>query len=92
MILAFFRKSSTCHTLKDLEKDVPKACSGLNSMAVKDLIKELTDENKVRVEKIGSGNWYWCWAGEEARERKNQIALLEYETSSCLRHPHLSSR
>ena len=91
MILAFFRKSRTCHTLKDLEKDIPKACSGLNSMAVKDLVKELTDENKVRVEKIGSGNWYWCWAGEEAKERKNQIAMLEYELSARLRSQHILS-
>jgi Mnd1 HTH domain len=46
-------------------------------MQVKDLIKELTDEKKVKVEKIGSGNWFWCWAGEEAREKKLAIAQLE---------------
>ena len=46
-------------------------------MQIKDLITELTDENKVKVEKIGSGNWYWCWAGEEARDKKNMVAQLE---------------
>ena len=46
-------------------------------MGVKDLIKELTDESKVKVEKIGSGNWYWCWAGEEANEKRNIIRQLE---------------
>lgn len=28
-------------------------------MKVNDFLKELRDENKVRVEKIGSVNWYW---------------------------------
>ena len=84
MILAYFRRSRTCHTLKELEKALPPVAS-INSMTVKDVIKELTDENKVRVEKIGSGNWYWCWAGEEARQKKNVIAQLE----SVRPYPHL---
>ena len=76
MVLTWFRNSRTCHTLKDLEIELPKVAS-INKMLVKDVMKELTDENKVRVEKIGSGNWYWCWAGEEAREKKNIVAQLE---------------
>ena len=59
-------------------------------MAIKDLIKDLTDENRVKVEKIGSGNWYWCWAGEEANEKKKMVAQLEYvrsnSTSYCCLH------
>lgn len=47
-------------------------------MQIRDLIKELTDENKVKVEKIGSGNWYWSWAGEDAKNRKNMVVYLEY--------------
>ncbi len=74
--MTWFRNSRTCHTLKDLESELPKVAS-INKMLVKDVIKELTDENKVRVEKIGSGNWYWCWAGEEAQEKKNVVAQLE---------------
>ena len=47
-------------------------------MAVKDLIKDLTDENKIKVEKIGSGNWYWCWAGEEMEEKQKILERLKY--------------
>jgi hypothetical protein len=75
-ILRYFRQSGTCHTLKDLESALPSAAS-VHKMQIKDLIKELTDEDKVKVEKIGSGNWYWCWAGEEARDKKNVVAQLE---------------
>jgi metal-sulfur cluster biosynthetic enzyme len=63
--------------LKDLENALPSAAS-VHKMQVKDLLKELTDENQVKVEKIGSGNWYWCWAGEEARDKRNMVAQLQY--------------
>lgn len=63
--------------MKDLENALPSAAS-VHKMQVKDLLKELTDENQVKVEKIGSGNWYWCWAGEEARDKRNMVAQLQY--------------
>ena len=75
--MEYFRRSQTCHTLKDLEANLPTAAN-VNKMQVKDMIKELTDESKVKVEKIGSGNWYWCWAGEELREKQDTLAQLEY--------------
>lgn len=64
MILDYLHRSRTCHTLKDLEKLLPTVAS-INSMQVKDYIQALHDDNKIHVEKIGSGNWYWSWAGEE---------------------------
>ena len=79
-ILRYFQRSGTCHTLKDLENALPSAAS-IHKMQVKDLIKELTDENQVKVEKIGSGTWYWCWAGEEARDKRNMVAQLQYVLS-----------
>ena len=39
-------------------------------MQVKDYIQALVDDGKLRVEKIGSGNWYWAWCGEEKKERE----------------------
>ena len=47
-------------------------------MQVNGFLKELRDENKLRVEKIGSVNWDWYWAGEEVRKRKNVVAQLEW--------------
>ncbi|KAI5307861.1 hypothetical protein KEM55_007214, partial [Ascosphaera atra] len=42
-------------------------------MQVKDYIQALHDENKIHVEKIGSGNWYWVWANEE----KTQLVKIK---------------
>lgn len=53
--------------------------ASINAMQVKDYIQALTDENKVHVEKIGSGNWYWAWAGEEKREKEKVREGLERE-------------
>ncbi|EFW15962.1 conserved hypothetical protein [Coccidioides posadasii str. Silveira] len=68
LILTHLRSTRTCHTLKDLEKMLPSVAS-INSMQIKDYIQALVDDNNVRVEKIGSGNWYWAWAGEEKKAR-----------------------
>lgn len=63
-ILAYFHKSGVAHSIKDLEKALPFVAS-INGMQVKDYLQALSDENKIKVEKIGSGNWYWAFAGEE---------------------------
>ena len=52
--------------------------ANVHKMVVKDLIKDLTDESKVKVEKIGSGNWYWCFAGEEMEEKQKVLEQLQY--------------
>jgi hypothetical protein len=64
MNLTRFRDSRTCHPLKGLGAPLAEAAS-VNKMQVNDFLEELRDENKVRVEKIGSVNWYWYlgWGG-----------------------------
>jgi hypothetical protein len=56
--------------LKDLEKMLPSVAS-INGMQVKDYIQALVDDNKIRLEKIGSVNWYWSFPSDERREREN---------------------
>ena len=46
---------------------------------VPDYIQNLQDENKIRVEKIGSGNWYWSFASEDKKTREK--ALVEAESA-----------
>lgn len=41
---------------------------------MKDYLQALQDDNKIRVEKIGSGNWYWSFPSEE---KKSKEAALE---------------
>lgn len=53
--------------------------ASINGMLVKDYVQALTDENKVHVEKIGSGNWYWAWAGEEMEEKDKVRGGLKKE-------------
>ncbi|KAL4922354.1 meiotic nuclear division protein 1 [Aspergillus aurantiobrunneus] len=88
LIVSHLRSTRTCHTLKDLEKVLPSVAS-INGIQVKDYIQELADEGKIRVEKIGSGNWYWCFGGDERRERERQLTQLRKDVervrASCKR-------
>lgn len=72
-ILAWFHKTAVAHSIKDLEKAIPPVAS-INGMQVKDYLQALSDDNKIRVEKIGSGNWYWSFPSDE---KKAKEAMLE---------------
>ena len=48
-------------------------------MQVKDYLQALTDEGQLRVEKIGSGNWYWSFLSEEKKARENTLESLRIE-------------
>lgn len=78
LVLSYIQKSLTVHSLKDLEKTLPSVAS-INSMQVKEYLQALADEGKVRVEKIGSGNWYWSFLSEEKRARVNELEKLKDE-------------
>jgi hypothetical protein len=78
LILTHLRATGTCHTLKDLEKTLPSIAS-INGMQVKEYIQALTDEGQLRVEKIGSGNWYWVFSSDEKHQRERQLARVMTE-------------
>ncbi|CAG7922601.1 unnamed protein product [Penicillium olsonii] len=78
LILTHLRATGTCHTLKDLEKTLP-AVASIPGIQVKEYIQALTDEGQVRVEKIGSGNWYWSFPSDEKRARESQLARVRTE-------------
>ena len=48
-------------------------------MQVKDYLQALSDEGRIRVEKIGSGNWYWSFLSEEKKSRDNVLGKLKEE-------------
>ena len=48
-------------------------------MQVKDYLQALSDEGRIRVEKIGSGNWYWSFLSEEKKTRDNVLGNLKEE-------------
>lgn len=68
------------YTFKELEKLLP-AVGSINGMQVKDYLQALQDENHIRVEKIGSGNWYWSFKSEAKKAKAHTISSLETEES-----------
>ena len=48
-------------------------------MQVKEYLQALSDDGKIHVEKIGSGNWYWSFASEETARRTTELAKLKAE-------------
>ena len=73
LILSWFHSTAVAHNIKDLEKALPSV-AGINGMQVKDYLQALSGDNKIRVEKIGSGNWYWSFPSDE---KKGKEAILE---------------
>jgi hypothetical protein len=55
-------------------------------MQVKDYLQALSDDNKIRVEKIGSGNWYWSFPSDEkiSREAALEKAQEEYNKAAAI--------
>ena len=53
--------------------------ASINGIQVKEYIQTLADENLVRVEKIGSGNWYWCFGSDEKKTREAQLDRVSRE-------------
>ena len=78
LILTYIQQSLTVHNIKELEKNLPGVAS-ISSMQVKDYLQTLSDEGKIRVEKIGSGNWYWSFLSEEKANRDNILSGLMAE-------------
>ena len=68
----WIQKSGVAHSIKDLEKALPSIAS-INGMQVKDYLQALSDDDKIRVEKIGSGNWYWCFPSEEKNAKHTAL-------------------
>lgn len=83
-ILAWFHKTAVAHSIKDLEKTLPQVGS-ISGMQVKDYLQALQDENMIRVEKIGSGNWYWSFPSDakKAKEAALETAQDEYNKANA---------
>lgn len=48
-------------------------------MQVKDYLQALSDDNKIRVEKIGSGNWYWSFPSDEKKIKQAALEQAQEE-------------
>ena len=70
------------HNIKELEKSLP-AVASINAATVKEYLQALTDDGKLRVEKIGSGNWYWSFVSEEKKNRENILNELREDKAKA---------
>ena len=68
-------------TLKELEKSLASVAA-IHAMQVKDTLQAMQDENLIRVEKIGSGNWYWCFMSDAKKGKENILNKLKAEESA----------
>ena len=66
------------YSFKELEKLLPSVAS-IPSMQVKDYLQAVQDESQIRVEKIGSGNWYWSFKSDAKKSKENIINNLKSE-------------
>lgn len=57
--------------------------ASINSIQVKEYIQALTNENKLRVEKIGSGNWYWSFGSDEKQDCERQLARVKTDVEKA---------
>lgn len=73
-------QSNDIWTLKELEKECPKKI-GIQSMMVKDILQELADCDLVSSDKIGNGNFYWCFQSEARNRRQVEIDRLTAENA-----------
>lgn len=83
-ILLYFQDSLSVFTLKELEKVLPGVAS-INAMQVKEYLQALQDEYAIRVEKIGSGNWYWCFRSDAKKAKENAINALKSEEERLMK-------
>jgi hypothetical protein len=81
-ILAWFHKTAVAHSIKDLEKALPQVGS-INGMQVKDYLQSLSDDSKIRVEKIGSGNWYWSFPSDDKKAKDIALSRAQEEYSKA---------
>lgn len=77
-ILEYLKSTMQVYTLKELEK-ILQSVASVNQMQAKDYLQALQDENLIRVEKMGSGNWYWCFTSDAKRSREKVMNGLQLE-------------
>lgn len=52
-------------------------------MVVKDYLQALSDEGLIRVEKIGSGNWYWAFVSDAKNGKEKVLNDLKNEDAKA---------
>jgi len=70
-MLSMIRTSGHVWTMKDIEKGAGSI--GIVSQAVKDVLKQLTDDDFVREGKVGVSTYYWSFPAEAATKKRGEL-------------------
>ncbi|KAJ8042641.1 Meiotic nuclear division protein 1-like [Holothuria leucospilota] len=71
MLEMFFEKKEVFQ-LKEVEKIASKE-KGITSMAVKDVLQSLVDDNMVDSDRIGTSNYFWAFPSKASQARKRTL-------------------
>ncbi|KAJ6250661.1 meiotic nuclear division protein [Anaeramoeba flamelloides] len=63
--------------LPDLEKSASK--KGVTKQSVKEVVQSLVDDNFIQSDKIGSGNFFWCFPSQNYNQKKLEHQKLADE-------------
>ncbi|KAL3423862.1 hypothetical protein PVAG01_05609 [Phlyctema vagabunda] len=77
-LVEWFRSTAGVYNVKELEKAFASV-AGVSTMQTKEYIQNLVDENQIRSERIGSGNWYWSFASDAQRSKEHTQRTLQAE-------------
>lgn len=80
-MVEWFQDTTGVYSMSQLEKLLPSVAS-INKMQVRDYVEALKDENLIRTEKIGIGNWYWCFKSDARKSKENALTRLRTEERS----------
>eukprot|EP01114_Cavostelium_apophysatum_P021450 TRINITY_DN7486_c0_g1_i2.p1 TRINITY_DN7486_c0_g1~~TRINITY_DN7486_c0_g1_i2.p1 ORF type:complete len:240 (-),score=47.53 TRINITY_DN7486_c0_g1_i2:40-657(-) len=80
----FFIETKDVFTLKQLETTAAKQ-KGIVAQSIPDVLKSLVDDNIVKSDKIGSGNYYWCFPSDESNAKNVRIQALTGEIETLKR-------
>ena len=80
IVLDIFHQTKEPWLLKDLEKTASRR--GVVSMSVQPTVQSLVDDDLVKVDKVGTLNWYWSFPSEYSTMLENSIEKSCNESSS----------
>lgn len=78
-LVAMFHASGEVYSLKCVEKAAPRA--GVAGNVVKDVLKQVCDDDLVREGKVGVSTYYWAFPGEAAAKKRAELGGLAVEAA-----------
>jgi len=77
---SMFLDTGAVYTLKEVEKG--GSSLGIPGQAVKDVLKELCDDDMVHEGKVGVSTYYWSFVGELGTKRRTELERLSGERAA----------